>query len=91
MESLEDALKDMSGGGDDYTLINQRDDMARQRTVKVSKEFVEAPNSLVAAAMIAGLCNNSSVIQDDEKGWTPVGDPTEVMVENIFNSKFIFQ
>ncbi|ORZ08400.1 hypothetical protein BCR42DRAFT_462924 [Absidia repens] len=37
------------------------------------------PPHLRYALMVAGLCNNSSVMMDEEtKEWLPVGDPTEI-------------
>ena len=51
----------------------------RAAAVETSKQFGSAPSHLLASCMVAGLCNNSNVVFDEEtKAWTPMGDPTEV-------------
>lgn len=38
----------------------------------------DAPASLIISSMIASLCNNSNVVQQEDGSFKPIGDPTEV-------------
>lgn len=55
-------------------------DYAAMRPHAMDTEHPEAyPHHLRYALMVAGLCNNASVVMDEEtKEWLPVGDPTEI-------------
>ncbi|KAG5457361.1 MAG: P-type ATPase, partial [Olpidium bornovanus] len=53
--------------------------LAADEPVPLSKTYSEIPGHIFVALMVSSLCNNSSVVFDEEsKSWTGVGDPTEV-------------
>ncbi|KAJ3122747.1 P-type ATPase [Nowakowskiella sp. JEL0407] len=66
---LSDALKNPklhSGASDPKT------------STEVGKTIEQAPRHLVLGMMIATLCNNASIMKNEEDELKPVGDPTEV-------------
>lgn len=58
------------------------------------KTIERAPFPLILSSMIAALCNNASVVLDQEtKDWKPIGDPTEVrslevLGQRVFNNSY---
>ncbi|KAJ3300166.1 P-type ATPase [Borealophlyctis nickersoniae] len=52
---------------------------SREGAQDVPKTLEGVPEHLLAAGMIASLCNNAAIAYDEEiKGWKGIGDPTEV-------------
>jgi hypothetical protein len=78
-DNLATALQDISKSQSGLLISSHPkiDDKMSSSLVELPK--TNAPTGLIISSMVAGLCNNSSVIKDEETGmWKPLGDPTEV-------------
>ncbi|CAG8652608.1 2678_t:CDS:10, partial [Acaulospora morrowiae] len=60
---------------------NEKVDYITYESHEIPKKLEDTPAHLVAAMMVASLCNNSSVTRKDgtEDEWKGIGDPTEVV------------
>ncbi|KAJ3058781.1 hypothetical protein HK102_010319, partial [Quaeritorhiza haematococci] len=70
--SLTDALSNPEANA------GTKDTDRKQSAQDVQKGVEKAPWGLIAGSLVAGCCNNASVIKGEEGDWKPIGDPTEV-------------